>query len=264
MEEIYEVGGRLDLAITIPDDKARAKSGRVFLDDFCSRHGIPLVKVASINDADAVAAIKQAEIDWMFIIGWSQIARADALAAPKLGALGMHPTLLPTGRGRAAIPWAIIKGLPETGVTLFKLDDGVDTGPILAQERIPLAADENASRLYNRVAVAHRLLIRRVWQPLVEGKLVLQPQDDALATTWPGRMPDDGRILASMTALEVDRLVRATTHPYPGAFWEAPDGRLRIWKGAIGSTSVAPAPDHRRIKLAKGVFDAVDYVVEQT
>ena len=119
MEEIYAVGGRLCLAMTLPDDVSATKSGRVFIDEFCSRRRIPLIKSRSVNDPEVVKAIVDSDIDWLFIIGWSQIARPTILNAPKEGCIGMHPTLLPEGRGRASIPWAILKGLDETGVTMF-------------------------------------------------------------------------------------------------------------------------------------------------
>ena len=118
MQAIYDAGGHLDLAITLPDDRAVSKSGRVYLDTFCNAHAIPLIKSPNINDETVISAVREHEIDWLFIIGWSQIAHAEILAAPTRGALGMHPTLLPEGRGRAAIPWAILKGLHQTGQTL--------------------------------------------------------------------------------------------------------------------------------------------------
>src|SRR5690554_2083 len=131
MEAIYEANGKLALAITLNDDQARQKSGRVYLDEFCKRKSIPLMKSSHINNKDVIDSIKEADLDWLFIIGWSQIASKELLETPKNGTLGMHPTLLPCGRGRASIPWAILKGLDTTGVTLFKLDEGVDTGPIV-------------------------------------------------------------------------------------------------------------------------------------
>src|SRR5262249_6026267 len=140
MQAIYESGGKLEFAGTLQDDQARAKSGRVYLDEFCARHAIPLCKFRNINDALAIDAIRAASVDWVFIIGWSQIARRPVLDATRQGVLGMHPSLLPIGRGRAAVPWAILLGLQETGVTLFQLDEGVDTGPIVAQVRIPVDA----------------------------------------------------------------------------------------------------------------------------
>ena len=240
MEEIYASGGKLDFAMTLRDDKARAKSGRIYLDGFCERHGIPLAKIGNINDADAVDAIRAADLDWLFIIGWSQIARAQALAAPRRGVLGMHPTLLPEGRGRAAIPWAILKGLPETGVTLFQLDEGVDTGPILAQERIPISPDETAASLYDRVNEAHRTLIRHIWADLASGVLRGVPQDPEAGSYWPGRTPEDGRLLPEMKLAEAERLVRAVTHPYPGAFMDVEGRRLRIWSGSLDGPEGIP------------------------
>jgi len=229
MEEIYAVGGRLDFALSLRDHQARNKSGRIYLDAFCHERGIPLTKAGNVNDADAVEAIRAASLDWLFIVGWSQIAGASVLASTKCGVLGMHPTLLPEGRGRAAIPWAILKGLPETGVTLFKLDQGVDTGPILAQERVPLDPREGAGSLYEKVAVAHRGLIRNVWADLASNRLVPRPQDPSSGSTWPGRKPEDGRLEPAMTVAEADRLVRAVTRPYPGAFMDLDGRRLRVW-----------------------------------
>jgi methionyl-tRNA formyltransferase len=122
MEAIYEAGGELSFAGTLQDHQAVSKSGRVYIDEFCRARGIPLAKFRNVNDADAVEAIRAAQLDWLMIVGWSQIAREPVLAAPRLGVLGMHPTLLPLGRGRAAVPWTILLQLPEAGVTLFKLD----------------------------------------------------------------------------------------------------------------------------------------------
>ena len=258
MEEIYRAGGKLDLVITLRDDQAVRKSGRIYVDEFCQQHSIPLLKSANVNDTEAVQEVRDREIDWLFIIGWSQIARAEVLSAPRRGVLGMHPTLLPEGRGRAAVPWAILKGLKETGVTLFQLDEGVDTGPILAQHRIPIRADETATTLYARVQEAHRLLIAQVWHDLVHDKIHPVPQDHSRATEWPGRTPEDGRILPNMKVSEVERLVRAVTHPYPGAFWESGSERIRIWAGRIAGQTAATG-ELFRLQLSDGAYDAVDF-----
>jgi methionyl-tRNA formyltransferase len=234
MEAIYAAGGRLDLAITILDHKARAKSGRVYLDEFCAHHGVPLLKVGHINDAAAAEEIRRLAIDWLFIIGWSQIASTAVLGAPRLGVLGIHPTLLPQGRGRAAIPWAIIKRLPRTGVSLFKLDEGVDTGPIVAQRIIPLSKETDATWLYNTVNAAHADLIREVLPRLMDGSLVPVAQDESNATVWPGRSPEDGKIDMSGSVKDAECLVRALAPPYPGAFVQHEDGSQQIiWKARV-------------------------------
>ena len=250
----------MEAVITLHDDLAQAKSGRVYLDDFADLHKCPVIKIRNVNDPDAVEAIRRLDLDWLFIIGWSQIARAEVLASTRQGVLGMHPTLLPEGRGRASIPWAIIKGLPETGVTMFKLDEGTDTGPIVAQERIPLGERETATELYGKVADAHRALIRNAWPDLLADRVTLTTQDESDATEWPGRKPEDGAISPDMTPDEADRLVRAVTHPYPGAFWDgAPGRRLRVWSG-----TPAPGEDGYVIDLADGQYRALDYEWEDS
>lgn len=259
MEEIYRIGGELDLVITLRDELARRKSGRVYIDDFCKKRGIKVVKVQHINDDEAVQAVRGREIDWLFIIGWSQIAGRCMLRIPKRGVLGIHPTLLPVGRGRSPIPWAILKGLKETGVTLFQLDEGVDTGPILFQERLPIAADETATTLYDRISAAHRTLISRVWQDLVADRLMPLQQDSSQASVWPARAPKDGRIDLAMTVEEVDRLVRATTHPYPGAFVQNGEKVLKVWAGKIGQGDQPTPEGGLRLVLRDGVFDALVY-----
>jgi methionyl-tRNA formyltransferase len=233
MESIYEAGGTLVFAGSLLDSQAVTKSGRIYLDEFCTARKIPLSKFRNVNDSDALNAIRQADLDWLMIIGWSQIAREAVLATPRLGVLGMHPTLLPVGRGRAAIPWSILLGLPETGVTLFKLDSGVDTGPIAAQVRLQLAPTETATTLYERVNAAHRQLILEHWPQVMSGDIVLTPQDDTRATVWEGRRPEQGRLDPAMGVADAERLVRAVTRPYPGAFVDLEGRRLRIWSAEI-------------------------------
>lgn len=246
MEAISAAGGRLHAAMSIPDDKGLRKSGRAFIGEHCARHGIPLGRFRNINDPDALEWLRAQELDWLFIIGWSQLAGADALACMRQGAIGMHPTLLPQGRGRAAIPWAIIKGLDRTGVTMFKLDDGVDSGPIIAQRELRIGPREDARVLYSRVEAAHRDLMRDAWADLSAGRVTLTPQDEGQATYWPGRTPEDGRLLPTMSVAEADRIVRAVTTPYPGAFIDGHRGRLRVWEAVPAGDSSGSALERLR------------------
>lgn len=266
MEAVLHDGGSFALAVTLEDEVSATKSGRVALDDLAEAHGIPLVKVRNINDADAVQALRDADLDWLMIIGWSQIAKAEVLTSSRHGVLGMHPTLLPKGRGRASIPWAILKGLPETGVTLFKLDEGVDTGPIAAQRTIPITPRETASTLYEKVSTAHVDLIREVWPKLQVGNISLRTQDASKATTWPGRRPEDGEFAPeTMTTIEVDCHVRALTRPYPGAFTKRDDGTvLRVWDGhpAMPHDSDPQDAENSVIKTLDGSYIATDLDIE--
>jgi methionyl-tRNA formyltransferase len=262
MRAIYDVGGELAFAVTLPDEAARNKSGRVYIDEFAASKKIPLFKFRNINEPAARSLVSEMQPDWLFIIGWSQIAGPELLALPRLGAVGIHPTLLPEGRGRASIPWAIIKGLARTGVTMFALDEGVDTGDILAQSTLPVDPSETATSLYGKISLMHETIIKETWPKLVDGSLPRQPQDHARATYWPGRKPADGELLGSMPVGHVDRLVRATTRPYPGAFYRLPGKEvLRVWQGAIASNG-ASKTGSIRLDFADGQYDALEYAIE--
>lgn len=258
IEEILSLGGRIDLLVTLQDHIAPAKSGRVFLDDIAAQHDTPLLKIENINDPRVMSEIHVKRLDWLFIVGWSQIASPALLSAPARGALGMHPTLLPKGRGRASIPWTILKGLSHAGVTLFQLDEGVDTGPVLHQVVIEVDPRETATTLYDKVVEGHVELIRRAWPELLSGSLVLSPQDDGDATYWPARRPSDGEISRTMLVHEVDRLVRASTHPYPGAFVHQQDGStLTVWSGS----PEVPSKEHLELELQDGTYYVSDFEV---
>ncbi|MBO8173577.1 MAG: methionyl-tRNA formyltransferase [Bacillaceae bacterium] len=255
IEEIYRIGGELDLLITLKDEKAKKKSGRIYLDDIASRYNVPLIKIDNINDHEVVEALKKYRIDWLFIIGWSQIAKKEVLETPTYGCIGMHPTLLPKGRGRAAIPWAIIKGLKETGVTMFKMDEGVDTGDIIGKGVIPLDNKTTATELYQKVNDMHIKLISRYWDDIINNNITLTKQNEEEATEWPRRKPEDGEIFPSMTMDEADKMVRAVTHPYPGAFYRDGDTIIRIWSADVNE-------EKGKIKLKDGYLNPVDYEVE--
>ena len=232
MKEIYQQGYELDLVITLKDNKAVAKSGRVYVDEFCSENSIDLLKINHVNDDEVIEALKEHDIDWLFIIGWSQIANKNVLNAPTKGVIGIHPTLLPMGRGRASIPWAIIKNLDKTGVTLFKLDEGVDTGPIVDQVEIELNKEMTATELYQKVDNAHMELIGKNIKNLDSGNEILKIQDERKATIWEGRKPEDGEIDLNGSVYEAERLVRALTDPYPGAFYFDKKNTKRIVRKA--------------------------------
>ncbi len=259
IEAVLEAGGHFDMLITLRDDMAREKSGRVYLDEVAAAHHIPLYKVTSINDPEVIGLVQTAGIDWMFVIGWSQIVHAPMLTTPVCGCIGIHPTLLPCGRGRAPIPWAILKGLSVTGVTMFRLDEHVDTGDMMAQKRIPMEPDMTATELYRRVDRAHVELMVAYWSQIMDGTIHLIPQDEALATYWPVRRPADGVLSHTMTREQADRLVRAVTHPYPGAFYEEDGRKVIVWSAATGTVEKPGS-----YRLADGFLYPGDTEVQET
>ncbi len=240
MESIYRANGKLDLIVTLHDSKAKQKSGRIYVDDFAQKHKISVLKINHINDNETIESLKKHSIDWFFIIGWSQIASKEVIDAPNFGAIGAHPTLLPEGRGRASIPWAIIKGLKKTGVTFFKIDEGVDTGAILKQQEVIINEEkETAMTLYDKINKAHEILIESLYPDLLNNGVKLTKQNESNATYWECRKPEDGRLDSCMSVDEADRLIRATTKPYPGAFIIKNNKKMIIWSGKKGVDSSA-------------------------
>jgi len=255
IEKVYEIGGKFDLLITLEDHLSTKKSGRIFLDDIAQKNDTPLLKINHINDEASINSLIDYEIDWLFLIGWSQIASSNVLNSCKKGVIGAHPTLLPRGRGRAAIPWTIIKGLNKTGVTFFNMDEGVDTGNILGQKEIPVLKNETAATLYEKVNNSHINLIEEVWRKIDNNSLTEIVQDNQKSTYWKGRKPSDGEIFPNkMTTKEIDTLVRATTRPYPGAFVLKNKSKLIIWEGKKGK-----ALDGIKIKCIDGYYTATNY-----
>jgi len=247
MEAIYKEGFKLDFALTLPDNMAKEKSGRVYIQDFCNHHNIPLLKSSHINNEDVIDNIKKNNIDWLFIVGWSQIANSNVLKTPMKGVVGMHPTLLPEGRGRASIPWAIIKNLKKTGVTMFKMDTGIDNGPIISQIEIPLKKRITATMLYNKVVEAHVLIFQKTIKALLLNKIKLVSQNESKASIWPGRKPEDGEINLKGSVYDAERLIRATTHPYPGAFYYHNGIKHIIWSAKI-LNDIKAKPNLRKTK----------------
>ena len=169
------------------------------------------------------------------------------------------PTLLPQGRGRAAIPWAIIKRLTRTGVTLFQLDDGVDTGPIIDQIEIPMAPTVTASILYRQVESAHVELMAQAFPLLADNKEIGKAQDNSIATEWAQRRPEDGEIDLGGSVEDAECLVRALTHPYPGAFTTIDGVKRKIWSAHIASASEIAKGDETILHLANGALMCTDW-----
>ena len=228
-------------ALAVGYDASRAHaSGYHDLGPLAARHGFPLERAADVNDRRLVDRIEALAPRLALVIGWSQLVRARLLSIPAHGSAGIHPTRLPEGRGRAPIPWTILKDLDSTACTLFLLTEGVDDGDIVGQLEIPVDPREDAASLYAKHRAAHVALVREHVPRLLDGTAEARPQDHAAATFWERRRPEDGAIDWSASAADVDRLVRAVTRPFPGAFFER-DGRRRvIWRAEPGPDVDAP------------------------
>ena len=192
-----------------------------------------------LRDPAAIADILGLEPELVVLADYGQIVPAELLDL-RHGALNLHPSLLPRHRGATPIPSAILFGDTETGVTLMQMDAGLDTGPIVAVERVVLSGDETAPALEARLAIAAAGLLARSLDPWLAGELAPRPQPAEGATLTRPLRRADGRLDPQTSAVDVERRIRAHL-PWPGSFFEINDERL-----VILSASVAPAgPDDR-------------------
>jgi methionyl-tRNA formyltransferase len=225
-------------------------------DELIERHGLVRRHFTNLRDPEVTAWCAALEPDVGAVVGVSQLVGDDLLAVPPLGFLGMHPTLLPTGRGRAPIPWALIKGLDETGVSIFRCDAAADRGVIYAQERGPIGYEDPAATLGARTdAVAARLLAETV-RGLAGGTAVAVPQDESAATEWPRRRAVDGVIDSAQPGRRVYDFVRALTHPYPGAFTTLDRERLHVWSAVESADARAGRPGEVLARVQDGLLVA--------
>jgi methionyl-tRNA formyltransferase len=231
LERATAVGAEIVGVVTLPGPIDPNRSGQCSFDDVASRLGAALVETTDVNGDETLAAIRALDPELVFVIGWSQLVGEPFLALAHEGVFGMHPTLLPRHRGRAAIPWAILTGLARTGVTLFEIGDATaDSGAIVAQVVVDIAPDDTATTLFERVARAHVDLVQEYVPQLVARTAPRIPQDPQRASVWPRRTPADGIIDWETRAPYLHDWVRAQTRPYPGAFTFLGDEKVVVWR----------------------------------
>lgn len=188
-----------------------------------------------LRSPESVAAALALEPELLVLADYGQIVPAALLDLP-YGALNLHPSLLPRHRGATPIPTAILAGDTETGVTLMRMDAGLDTGPIVAQECVTLDGMETAPRLEEELKLVADRLLDRSLGPWIRGELEPRPQpEDGVTVTRPLRR-EDGRLDPSRRAVDLWRQVRAY-EPWPGSFVDTDAGRLAIWKSSIEPTT---------------------------
>jgi UDP-4-amino-4-deoxy-L-arabinose formyltransferase/UDP-glucuronic acid dehydrogenase (UDP-4-keto-hexauronic acid decarboxylating) len=191
--------------------------------------GVPVFTPEDINAPEWVERIAAMEPDLIVSFWYRYLVKRPVLEIPRLGALNLHGSLLPKYRGRAPVNWVLVNGEQETGVTLHYMTERADAGDIVAQAVVPIGDDDTALDLYRALAAAEREVLRQAWPLLRAGTAPRLAQDHSQATYVGRRTPEDGRFEWGWPAQRVHNLVRAVTHPYPGAFCEAGGRRLYVW-----------------------------------
>ena len=197
---------------------------------------LPVLQPLKARDEKFIGELRQLAPDLIVVVAYGQILPQTILDLPRLGCLNVHTSLLPKYRGAAPIQWAIADGEPETGVTIMKMDAGLDTGPILAMRCTPILPTDDSQILHDRLAQLGAELLGETIPDYVSGKISPQPQP-AEGSTYAAKIKkEDGRIDWNQPASQVWNRLRAFT-PWPGGFAflsAAPKPLLlKIWKTEV-------------------------------
>jgi len=210
---------------------------------------LPVLQPLKAREESFIRQLRELKPDLMVVVAYGQILPQAILDVPPHGCLNVHTSLLPKYRGAAPIQWAIADGEPETGVTIMKMDAGLDTGPILSTRRTPILPTDDSQILHDRLAQLGAELLVETIPDYVSGKISPQPQPTEGSTYAAKIKKEDGRIDWNLPAIKIWNRLRAFT-PWPGAFVflqaESKPQLLKIWKaepvqqtGAAGTVLAA-------------------------
>ncbi len=209
---------------------------------FAERMGLPVRTPRSMRDPAEIEAFRALDIDAAVVVAYGQILPRAVIEAPRLGTFNLHASLLPRWRGAAPIQRAIMAGDAVTGVQVMRLTEGLDEGPILLSETVPIEWDETAGTLHDKLALAGASLLPRALGALERGAAVETPQAEDGVTYAKKILSEETRIDWSRSAAQVDRHIRGLS-PFPGAWFEAPGDKGPVRIKALASR-VNPSAGH--------------------
>ena len=240
LEELLKAGVSVQALFTCEDDP-KEEQWFPSVAKLAEREGIPVYRPSRLGEEE-YALIRSLAPEAIFSFYYRSMIPERFLLLPPRGAFNIHGSLLPKYRGRACVNWAVLKGETETGATLHFMTKRADGGDIVDRQAVPILFTDTALEVSRKVAEAARLVLERNLQSIAEGNPSRTPQREEEATLFGRRTPEDGRIDWHQSALEIYNLVRAVTHPFPGAFTTLKGRKLFLWKVLPGEGGEGPDP----------------------
>jgi methionyl-tRNA formyltransferase len=192
-----------------------------------AERGLSVRHPLTLRRAEEQTAFRELGVDVAVVAAYGLILPSEILAAPRLGCLNVHASLLPRWRGAAPIQRTLLAGDLVTGITIMQMEEGLDTGPILLQEELPIGRDATAADLSAELAMLGGRLVLAALDGVAQGRLVPRPQPQEGATYAPKIRSSDGRLDWRLGSVELERRIRALD-PWPGAFFEFRGERIRV------------------------------------
>lgn len=236
LEALIEAGHQVTAVVTQPDKpKGRGKEVQMSPVKACAlKYNIPVLQPVKIKEAEAVETLRTYQADIFVVAAFGQILSEEILAMPKYGCVNIHASLLPKYRGAGPIQWAIINGEKITGVTIMRMDKGLDTGDMLFQKEVAIAPDETADTLHDKLAEAGARLIVEALAKIEAGDATPVKQKDEESCYAKMLTKAMGRIDWQMEAKKLDCLIRGLIS-WPGASTIFRGKTLKIWKEEVVS-----------------------------
>ena len=246
MEALLKMGAPISALFTHRDDAHEEIWWRSCA-DLAARHDVPVYFDESSESAGAKNGALNPHIIYSF--SYRHLIPAAVLEPARLGAYNLHPSLLPAYRGRAPVNWVLVNGEREAGVTLHHMVARADAGDIVGQRAIAIDDSDNALTLYRKLVPLCVELITELHPQIVAGTAPRRKMDIARGSYFGRRRPEDGRIDWRWPARRIFNLVRAVTHPYPGAFCFVSGRKLLVWEAKIGAENGTAGTPGRVVRI---------------
>lgn len=255
LEAVLEAGHEVMLVVTQPDKpKGRGKAMQYPPVKECAlKHNLPVFQPKRIREEESLELLDKYEADLYVVVAFGQILPKALLEKPGFGCINVHASLLPKYRGAAPIQWAVIDGEEKSGVTIQQMDEGIDTGAVLASTELLLDKAETGGSLFERLAKAGAELCVETMKAIEEGTVIPQKQDESQATHAKMLTKQLGNIDWNKPAVELERLIRGL-NPWPSAYTYM-DGRvLKIWKARVEADREGLMPGQAVMLDGKALF----------
>ncbi len=266
LNKLIEAGHEVGFVVTQPD--RRGNRGKVIFSPVKQAaldQGIEVLQPERFSkDESMLAMLREYTPDAMIVVAYGQILKKNVLDIPKLGCFNVHASLLPRLRGASPIQHAILEGDQRTGVTIMKIDEGLDTGDMLISDSVEIGR-MNFEELHDALSEMGADLMVRALELVESGKAVYTKQDDSLSTYAGMIRKEDGKIDFAESAAAIDQKIRAFD-PWPGAFCDLDGTTIKIWKAepAASNNAVPAAEDMAEPAASNNAVPAIDDVAEQT
>jgi methionyl-tRNA formyltransferase len=241
LEALIQAGHEIALVVTQPDKpKGRGKAMQAPPVKECAlAHGLPVYQPKRVREPECVEYLKGFAPDFIVVAAFGQILPREILELPTYCCVNVHASLLPKYRGASPIQWAVINGEKVSGVTIMRMDEGLDTGDMIAKVFVELDEEETGGSLFDRLAQAGAELCVKTLDDIASGHATYTPQDPAQATHTTMIKKQLGELDFTRSATELERLVRGL-NPWPCAYTHCKGKTLKIWKSRVVTEEEQP------------------------